>query len=113
MDLAQVDRVPGVDGQADRQRREVGLEERRVAGTWKPGWTPELRGDVGQVVVADAAVALGEVAEDVVAQAGVERQAAADPPVVLHETADVVRQEVAPRVALIEIGAAARRRRGR
>ena len=86
-----------------------GLEERRVAQP--PGTRAGRRAGrgVGQIVVAHPAVALCEVAIDVVAQARVEGQAAADPPVVLHEPADIVGQEVPSRIPLVEVGTAAGR----
>ena len=70
--------VPGLDGETDRQRREVELEERRVGRHLESRLHAQLRRRVGQVVVADAAIALGEGAEDVVAEAGVEGQPAAE-----------------------------------
>ena len=107
VDLRQIHRRARLDEEADVERREAGLEERRIARHVEAGLRAQLRRHLGQVVVADATVAFREVAEDVVAQADVERQAAAEAPVVLQEHAVVAGQEVTARIALIQVGAAA------
>ena len=109
VNLRQVHRRAGFDEQTDVEWREIRLEERRVGRHVEAGLRAQLCGDLGQVVVADAAVALGEVAEDVVAQAGVDGQPLADAPVVLEVDAVVGGEEVSPRVALVQVGSAAGR----
>jgi hypothetical protein len=109
MDLTRVDRCAGCDHETDRQRREVRLEEGRVGRHMETGLHAKLRGSVREVVGPDPAVAFAEVAVDVVAQADIQGQAAAEVPIVLREGSDVVCDKIAAGVALIEVRSAAGR----
>ena len=95
------------DVEAKLQRIEARLEERRIAGHLEAGRHAQFGRGVRQVVVANATVALGKGAEDVVTQSRVQRQPAPESPVVLDETADVAGEVVAARVPLVEIRSAA------
>ena len=94
--------------EAELEGIESRLEEGRIARHLEARCHAQFGRRIGKVVVADAAIALGEGAEDVVAEPGIQRQPAAQAPVVLDEAADVVREVVAPRIALIQVRAAAR-----
>ena len=107
VDLAQIDHRAWADVETELQRIESRLEERRIARHLESDGRAQLGRRIGEVVVADAAVALGEGAEHVVAKPRIQRQPGADLPVVLDEAADVAGEVVAPRVALIQVGAAA------
>ena len=48
--------VPGATDSPIDSGVKPGWKKGELPGTWKPGSTPSLRGDVRQVVVADAAV---------------------------------------------------------